>query len=75
MTKDELQKIAGRALAEAHRVRDEDRLNRDRAGDFGREARAWERLSDAADAIHAILDRRDHYRVDVPPTLNAKATD
>ena len=38
----------------------------ERASDYGMRARHWERLADAADALHALLSRDDEYEVGPP---------
>lgn len=70
MDVNEVQTIARHALAESRRVREDDLRRRDQAGDFGQEARAWERLADAADALHAVIVRRGTYRDGEPVSLD-----
>lgn len=65
MTIEELAKIRDAALLkgfEAHNQAVKNcAVDSERASDYGMRARHWERLADAADALHALLSRDDDY--------------
>jgi hypothetical protein len=61
MDEKELQSIASRALLESRRAHEAAHTGVTPC-DWGQVARAWERLSDAADALHALMMRRAYYR-------------
>lgn len=64
MSAEELQDLAVRALCIAHAKRYEGA----EGADHDQMARAWERLADAADALHAILTRQEAWdSVSEPP--------
>lgn len=66
MTIDELNRISTAAMLAAVAAH-ERAMGGTVASDFGRAARAWERLADAADNLHALLLREARWKLE-PPT-------
>lgn len=68
MTTKELRRISNDAMLAA-RAAHASNLDTRQPSDFGRMARAWERLADAAEALSAMLDRDSRSSLGVPSAM------